>query len=764
MFNVLYANAGQNHAIVRQTVITLILMIFLSAAGQAQNTTAIISGYVTDRASGEFLIGANVLVVGTTTGTITNTSGFYSLPNTKPGELELRFSFIGYTSLIRKINIKDGQSLRVDVGIEPEVLQSEEIVVEGKRSEEREEQVQTGLVTVQPLEVNRLPKIGENDLFRALKMIPGVKSSSEISAGLYIRGGAPDQNLIMLDGNTVYNPNHLFGFFSTFNMDAVKDIRLVKGGFSAENGGKMSAVVDVTNKDGNRNEFHGTGGVSLVASRLMLEAPLGSMGSAMISGRRTYVDILVNSMEKTTEDPLPDYYFYDLTGKVNFDFSSKDKLTLSTYLGSDDLDFQVSRTTPDHLSLNWGNRTYSAKYGRIISDQVYSRLIVSGSRYRATALQELEGAKGEFTEMIRDYSVKNDWDYFASDEHSFKAGLFYTAYRFEVASEFNNSFKTGFNATPFYTGGYLQDNWKLTDQFMVQFGLRYNYFSSGKYSRLEPRLSSTYYLTQKVALKAAWGTYHQYTNLLSLGMVDFIDIWTPVGDGLPPGKATQTILGIEFPIGNDISMSVEGYYKDLDNVVETRPNGELDLDTLSNSFYSGTGRAYGIEFFIQKKVGDLTGWLGYSLSRTERTIAELNKGNAFPPKYDRLHDLSLTLSYALSDKWRVGANFVYATGQAYTQADYRYSLGTPDGGTIYVGAVERNNYRLEPYHRLDLSVTRDFEWFGMQCDASLNVFNAYNHRNVWFRDFDGSAPNRPTEVTDIRLLPLLPTLELNFRF
>jgi outer membrane receptor protein involved in Fe transport len=740
------------------------LSLFRMTVAQAQSATSVVSGYITDVATGESLIGASVSIVGTGIGTVANTSGFYSLPKAPVGKIQIKFLYLGYKPAVKTVNLEAGKAVSLNVGLTSDAVQAKEIVVEGKADEKREESVQTGLIKVQPLAVQQLPKIGETDLFRALKLLPGIKSGSEISSGLYIRGGAPDQNLILLDGNTVYNPNHLFGFFSTFNLDAVKDIQIIKGGFPAEYGGKMSAVVDVTDKDGNRNNWQGAGGVSIVASRLTLEAPLGDFGSAMISGRRTYLDILLSQLNKTSKDPLPQYYFYDLTGKINLDLSPKDKITISGYFGSDNLDYKLDANKPDKITLDWGNKTYSAKWGRLVTNQLFSQLIVSGSSYTANATNTISGIDARFNEAIRDYTIKNDWDYYATSDHSIKAGLFFTKYEFSVGSQFNGSFNQAFDAKPIYVGGYVQDNWKASVRLNVQAGLRYNYFSSGAYSRIEPRLSSTYSLTNDIKLKAAWGQYYQYTNLLALGNLDFIDIWTPVGPDLKPGKATQYILGVELPVARNLTLSVETYYKDLSNVTETKPQGQINFDTLSSSFYKGDGRAYGIEFFLQKQTGELTGWVGYTLSRTERSVSDIDNGSYFVPKYDRTHDLSATLSYNLGSNWRLGSNFVYQTGQAYSLPGSRYTVSTPDGTFDYVHPGLRNNARLEPYHRLDVNFDKSFTWLGMACDGSLNIYNVYNHRNVWYRSFDASDFTIPTKVQDVRLLPLIPTLEISFKF
>ena len=742
--------------------ISIIILLTVQTSLSAQEKKGGIAGYVMDKQTREPLIGANIIVVGTQIGAATNKMGYFAIPNLPDNRYEIEVSFIGYTKHSEKTVVTGGQFKSVSIEMVPKAVLMSGIEVTSDFHKQAERNLSTLSIPVARLK--NMPAIGETDLLRSLQLLPGIQSPHEFSSGLYIRGGSPDQNLILLDGITVYNPSHFFGFFSTFNTDAIKDVKLIKGGYPAEYGGRLSAVLDITNKDGNREKFSTNGAVSLISSKLLIEGPVDK-GSFMISGRRTYFDLIV---PLAGIEDIPEYYFYDVKAKLNIDRFKNDRFTVSTYMGRDILNYQQKEdgTPTNKIKIGWGNRVFSGRWVHLFSPKLYSSLLIAGSDFKSKVEADASGFSFLFENKIRDFSIKADLEWFGTSDHNFKFGLWMTKYQFLSGIKIgeNTGFENEIKNKPFYSALYLQDEWRPNPLWLFTSGMRFNYFSSGNRFNPEPRIQIRRQITDNFAMISSFGYYTQYTTVVVNDMASFAELWYPVDETIGALKSQQYILGVDYSIKQSYNLKVEIYHKPMQNIVEFKPRQDTDREKLNEIFYIGSGLARGLEIMLQKTYGRLNGWLGYTWSKTERKFDRLNNGNTFPAKWDFSHDLTATASLKIFNKWLAGITFVYRSGQTYTVPTGQYRLGPPMFPIDYIRAGVKNGERLEPYHRMDLSLVYNFKKFGGDWNLTLNIFNVYNHRNVWFRNYQFDEPGEPPEISDFRLLPILPTMELSFKF
>jgi outer membrane cobalamin receptor len=727
------------------------------------STDGVISGYVKDSASGETIIGATIRVRGTKRGAVTNKSGYFALYAPSGKEIIIDVSSVGYTPTSRTFTLANDEKKNITILISEAKVQGQEIVVQTDKEKELREATQVSRVNIQPAQVEYIPQAGEADLFRILQLIPGVQTISEISAGLYVRGGSPDQNLILLDGATLYNPSHFFGFFSTFNSDAIKDVDLIKGGYPAQYGGRLSAVLNVTNKDGDLYRTKGMVSLGLISSRASVETPIGD-GALTLSGRRTYIDYIlkVSGLQKSLE--LPDYYFYDLNGKFTQSLGEKDKIFVSGYGGKDKLTFENGGAASS-VDIDWGNRAGTAAWTHLFNEKLFSKFSFNTSYYYSLLQFGLGTNSFTFDNQINDYSLKGDFEYFSGDNNLIKAGFQVSKYDFGLKIyQADNPPNANVKVDPFYLAGYISNEWKPDERWAVTTGLRVDGITSNGDIGIDPRVSARYILNEDVTIKGSWGIYHQYLKLASNPLFTAFDIWLPVDSTQSASRADQYVLGVSTAPFEGFTLDVEAYYKNMTNLVELKPNIVVG-NTLSDIFFVGDGYSYGIEFFLQKQIGDLTGWFGYTLAYNRRRFPDINNGTTFPPVYDRRNDLNLVLTYKLSDRWTIGSTFVYATGQSYSQTTALYNAGEPDyDGKLITVQGSKNGLRLEPYHRLDVAASYAFSLFSDERNATLNidVYNIYNHRNVWFRRVD--TEQDPPIIEDVRLLPVLPTFSIQVKF
>ncbi|MCE2847513.1 MAG: TonB-dependent receptor [Sphingobacteriales bacterium] len=805
----------------------ILYLLFLSGVGStalAQESSRVtLSGFVRDAQSGEALIGASVYVKELQKGVSANAYGFYSITLDK-GSYNLIVNYLGYTEKRFELVMQADRSMPIE--LDPVAIQTAEVTIAAERKDRNVQAAEMGRVELEVDQIQRLPALfGEVDLLKAIQLLPGVRSAGEGNSGFYVRGGGPDQNLILLDEGVVYNASHLFGFFSVFNPDAVKTMTLTKGGMPAQYGGRLASVLDISMKEGNAREFKARGGIGYIASRLTLEGPIvKDRGSFIVSGRRTFIDLFLREpfISSTSNIAGNGYYFFDLNTKLNYRIGERDRLYASGYFGRDVFNFK-SRETGFSVRIPWGNATGSLRWNHLFSDKLFmnTSLIFSDYQFEFGALQQQFDFR--IFSGIRDYTAKVDLNWYPNLQHTVRFGAAYIFHRFTPTNAYARSGDVVFDlgkVTRYFAHDaavYVNDEWDISKRLRVNAGLRFTGFAHvgpfdrfvedpfrpgfltdtisyarnepvARYFNTEPRLSLRYELNDVSSLKASYTRNYQYIHIASFGSVSLpTDVWVPSTDKVKPQDGTQYALGYFRNLKNNAwETSVEVYYKDMENQIDYREGATPDQDVRNNpdnNFVFGRGWSYGAEFFIKKVTGKLNGWIGYTISRTMREFPELNSGNPFPAKYDRRHDVSLVLTYEKSRKWTYGLTWVYATGDALTLPTQRYLMSAgpplgsqPDGTTglsnnfyILSGFEQRNDFRQKPYHRLDLSATLhtrlDKRFKGEWVFA---VYNTYGRQNPYFIYFDvqGNSVdgNLRVQAKQVSLFSIIPSITYNFTF
>ncbi len=750
-----------------------------------------ISGYIKDLNTGETLVEANVYnQANLSEGTTSNIYGFYSL-SLPEGEYNIAFSYLGYAD--KKINITLDKNMELNVQMESGLTVSEVVVT--AEEADNVDGTQMGTIDLPVENIKLLPALlGEVDILKALQLLPGVLSSGEGNAGFYVRGGGPDQNLILLDEAVVYNSGHMLGFFSVFNADAVKNTTLIKGNMPAAYGGRVSSVVDIQMKDGNNKNYNVEGGIGLIASRLTIQGPIQKEKSSfMVSGRRTYAFELAQPFLNQTDFKGTIYYFYDFNAKANYRFSQKDRIYLSAYFGRDVLKYNVV-ARGFSFRMPYGNATATLRWNHLFSEKLFMNLTVIYNDYDFS----FTGKQGDFNinvfSGVRDYNGKIDFDYFPTPKHKIKFGVNYTYHRLTPniarATSGSVNFNSGIEAK--YTSEaaiYFQDDWAMNDKISLQAGFRLSSFTHlGPYESeegsvfkrgeevktfwgLEPRFSGKYSLSNGASLKAGVSVNYQYLHLVSNSSSTLpIDVWVPSSPTVKPQIGIQYAAGYFQNFDNDMyESSIEFYFKDLQNQIDYRENYVNNVNVeLENEFVFGKGKAYGMELFFKKRKGDLNGWIGYTLARTDRTFPEIKNGETYPAKYDRTHDLSVVVNYHLNKKWDFGAVFVYGTGNTYTPIKSLYFVEE----SIVPEYGPRNSARVLAYHRLDLSATLDPnpEKTGkFKSTWTFAFYNVYNRQNAFylFPDLDTEFIEQgqiSAKLFKISLFPIMPSVTWNFKW
>ncbi len=796
-------------------LLLLLLIFFTSFASLAQQKSTI-SGYLTDAKSGEALIGAKVYIPSLKVGAETNTYGFYSLTVEK-GTYTIEFRFSGMSNYSKEFDLSQDVSFNYEMGSTEKQLQ--EVVVSAKKGENINS-TKIGQIELDVEKIKTLPAfMGEVDIIKTIQLLPGVSSVSEGGQGFYVRGGGPDQNLVLLDEGVVYNAAHLFGFFSVFNADAVKSVNLIKGGMPANYGGRMASVLEVNMNEGNNKKFKVKGGLGVISSRITVEGPLKKdKGSFIVSGRRTYIDLI---MKAAIPDSSPfagsGYYFYDLNLKLNYRLGPKDRIFLSGYYGKDQFTFG-SKEDDFKVEMPWGNGIAAFRWNHQFSNKLFMNVITTFSDYQFSFGSAQDEFQIKLKSGVRDLTGKVDFSYYPSTRHKVKFGVETVYHTFNPSSVSAQSqdvvFDTG---TPemlysFESAIYAMDEFDVTEKLKINAGLRYSLFqhvgpftryvngdiskpdtsftySNGDivkfYDGLEPRFSGRWLLNDNNSIKFGYSYNYQYVHLTSLSAVSLpTDIWYPSTDKAKPQKGWQGTVGyFRNFFKNQYEGSVEVYYKGMKNLIEFK-EGALPGDNLNdntdNLLVFGEGWAYGIEFFFKKSVGKLTGWIGYTWAKTERKFPDLNNGNVFPAKYDRRHDLTVVAGYKLNDRLTFGASFIYATGNTLTLPSSWYVQEQ----NLLFNYGARNSTRMAPYHRLDLSVTLYDKAFKKKYDEatgetiqvkknfrsnwSLSCYNVYNRANPFFLyvDNDGDFLKGDFKITvkQVTLFPIIPSLTWNFEF
>jgi len=793
------------------------------SATRSRVPVATVSGYVREAGSREALIGVNVYLPGTTTGTTTNTYGFYSLTLPKQDSVRLAYSFVGYEAILRTLPFQKDQQLNVNLQPGKDLT---EVTVTSSRIEEKvSDSPQMSQIDIPISQIKKIPAfLGEKDVLKVLQLMPGVQKGSEGSTGIYVRGGGPDQNLIILDDAIVYNASHLFGFFSVFNGDALKSVELTKGGFPARFGGRLSSVIDLNMKDGNREKLHGEGGIGLISSRLTLEGPLtkNKKGSFLVSGRRTYLDVLAAPLIRAQSDgqTRAGYYFYDLNAKANYDLGQNDKVYLSGYFGRDRFYAKDTGTNTDgtDVGVGWGNATGTLRWNHLFSQRLFSNLSLIYSDYKFQISSDEKGRTGtdlfslRYSSGIRDFSLKYDFDFYPNPKHSLRFGAQTIQHRFTPSAiVLKNAGDAQFsrnidNIDVLESGIYVEDTWRPNAFWRLNGGLRLSHFIQKQvnYLRPEPRLSVAYMLKPDLSIKASYSLMNQYVHLLSnTGIGLPTDLWVPTTDRVAPQQSEQVAAGVAKDFNKSgLSLTVEGYYKTMKNIINYREGASfllLDDPTTAeqvrweDNVTAGKGWSYGAEILLQKKAGRFSGWAGYTLSWTQWQFPELNGGRKFFPRYDRRHDISLVGIYELSKRITLSGTWVYGTGNALTvpQAEYRAyrhepgirGFNTAGAGAIIAGlfdfgsratdyGTQRNTFRAEAYHRMDFGIQFHKQKKRHERTWEFSFYNLYNRRNPFFyqienvseRNASGQSTGSRTGLFRYSVFPIVPAFSYNFKF
>lgn len=781
------------------------LLCILTLSSYAQKVT--LSGTVKDGESGEALIGVNIFDKQNQKGAITNNFGFFSY-SSFDSKLDLVFSYVGYEPLQLSLDLRRDTLLTVE--LTPSGL-LKEVVVEGERADPIQESTQMGVINVPLRELKNLPALmGEVDIFKVIQLLPGVQSGSEGASGLYVRGGSPDQNLILLDGVPVYNASHLFGFFSVFNDGAINNVELIKGGFPARYGGRLSSVIDISMKEGNMKEFKGEGSLGLIASKITLEGPIQKdKTSFLFSGRRTYIDLIARPLIKNATDgeEVVGYYFYDLNAKLNHIIDSKNRLYLSYYGGNDTGYSNYSSTyeyqegiseSEEKAGLGWGNRIAALRWNHVFNERLFANFTGTFTRYHFDLFTEYQDVltpsqgdppirefyEANYVSQIQDFALKADFEFIPNPEHYLRWGGMWIHHRFTpgvFVSKENDSPEIREGGNPSNSQEvslYVEDDFSVGSRLKFNLGLHLSGFQaeSKTYSALQPRMTMRYLLDPSSSIKASYVEMAQFIHLLTnAGLGLPTDLWVPATDRIGPQESWQVAAGYFKNLGYGLELSVEGYYKAMEGVIEYE-DGASFLNTTQDwqdKVTSGEGRSYGVELLLQKKTGKTTGWIGYTLSKTERRFDDINSGEWFPFRYDRRHDISVTAVHQLSDKIDISGTWVFGTGNFISIPTVRYrreNLMNWESDDYYFRGdyiehyESRNNFQMRSYHRMDVGVNfhKPKKWGRRTWNVS--VYNLYNRLNPFYMDIDYNYEQDRNQLRQFSLFPVLPSVSYRITF
>jgi len=784
-------------------LLILLLMATMPTGASAQSATSsrhTLSGYVVDATDGEYLVGANVYVFAKSIGTTTNQQGFFSL--TLPADsVELAVSYLGYQT--RTLNLQLGADRHVTIELQPTDLALEEVEVVGDRRPSVLNQTQMSAIDMPLAKIQQVPVLlGETDVIKTLQLLPGAKSGTEGSSGLYVRGGSPDQNLILLDGAPLYNVSHLFGFLSVFNTDVVNNVKLIKGGFPARYGGRLSSVVEINMDDGNLKSFETDGAVGLLASRLAVQGPIKEdQTSFMVSGRRTYADILARPFQ--SGDDLVGYYFYDVNAKINHRLSSVDQIIWSAYAGDDRFYrtyYEQSEATGDErfdFDFGWGNIASTLRWNHIFNSRLFGSFSLLYSEYQfdidsrdASTNATPDGTEEasyalQYRSGIRDIGTRIDLDYVPTPRHHIRFGGVVTLHSFRPgATQYRESggasvADTTLAPSPSTRGLeaalYVEDDIDITSRLSTNVGLRITGFDveNSFYTSVQPRIAARYRLAPRWSIKASYAAMEQNIHLLTNSSTGLpTDLWVPSTDRVKPQSSQQVAAGFAHTFGEGaFELTTEGYYKEMRNLIEYEEGAAFTLgadEDWQDVVVSGDGWSYGAEVLLRRQQGRTTGWVGYTLSWTMREFDDLNEGDPFPYRYDRRHDVSAVVTHDLTDMISLSGTWIYGTGDAITLPTARHRVpGLTQRGGLPVPNVAvktydaRNGYRMRAYHRLDFGAT--FTWSGKNEHAlHLGLYNVYNRKNPFF--MYTQEYSEELEAKQVSLFPILPSVNYRFSF
>lgn len=775
-------------------IILVFIFIFLSI-NFAQENNSSINGFVYDKTTGEALIGANVFIQSLNRGAVSNISGFYVIPKLASGNYEVKFSYVGYKSILLKINLKNGEEKKLNVFLEQDIIQGKEILVKADSTRVIEKLFNKPVSNIQlsPTQIQRVPRFIEADLLRTLQSLPGIVPLSDFSSAIYVRGGTPDQNLFMVDGTDVYNPEHAFGLFSTFNTDAIKNVEVFKGGFGAEYGGRLSSVINITNNDGNRNFFEGKASLSLLSLSSTFSGPIGDFGSISGSIRRTYLDQTIAKWI----DGIPDYYFVDGNLKAFFDLSNSNKLSVSYFGSKDNLNFVLDKNRPESIGFDyiWGNQTGSVNLRSIFASNIFGNFWITYSHFNSFFDFEDVGVKED--NQINDLTFKGNIEYFFSENFDFKFGFEQKNAHGGLKQNFPGGIVDASKTRRLYSI-YSSTTWKPSLLWNIEFGLRGDYFKSDKIFRnIDPRLNIKFRMSENANLKFSTGSFHQYANRIP--RLFFVSIWTTADSFVNGSSSNHYILGYERALGEKFELEVESYYKTYKDIYAYNQNYIVDVvpseytnenvpvyNNQKNLFTRGDGNSFGIEFLIRKEVGAISGWISYSYSKTLYNFDGINQGKSFIPRHDRTHAINLVANVDLNNfmneinnkpfekkdkQWLLGLNFTFFSGQPITLPSSVYLFTQfPDWeqnkNSLATYPSTINAFNLPYYSRLDFSLTYEIYYDGWMLSPYLQVFNMFNRKNVWFIQYKNEIVNGKVKqkIENVNMFPILPSIGVTIKF
>lgn len=771
-----------------------LLLIMVIGLGWSQ-TGARISGYVKDKTTGEPVLWANIILLETNMGAATDVHGHYVIPHVPKGTYEIRGVMMGYESFTDVFTLKEGQDLSLDIELTQTFIENESIEVSAERTR-FEEKVEISRINLSLREIKTAPALAEADIFRSLQLMPGVQSINDFSSALVVRGGSPDENLILLDGIEVYNPYHLGGIYSTFNADALADAEFLAGGFPSIYGNRNSSVLDITSREGNSRQgrfntswselwnlssMHGE--ISMLSTKMLAEGKLGN-GSWVLSGRRTYFDQLqklYNSIKNN--DTNGGYYFWDMHGKIIQNLNPRNRLTFSNYYGRDifDAEFEFG---PDEveLGMDWGNYTTGLEWRWVPNSKIVSQLSFAKTNYNWDFLLEAtntDTSHGEsqfgFDEMINldDWTLKHKIDWFYSDSHTITAGIESKILDMRIDVKSGDISLLSRKQDPYLLSVFAQDKWQATPLLSIQPGIRLTYYELHEKVYAEPRIGMKYLLDTDLALKASYGIYRQFlfTDTSEEEILSLVDLWLPVPKENNPQEAQHYIVGIEKWIGDGFFASAEAYYKPYSTALTRNPSGDPTEDL--DDFLEGEAESYGLELLIKKNTGKVTGWIGYTWSSLEKRIdfnddgmIKKSAGEIYNPKYDRPHNLNCVVNYEWNSRNTVGLVITAASGQPYTPVvgkTYTQSgFGDPNYPYTEMQNItgRRNSARYPMYFRCDVSWSRNIKPFGKNGLMKFQILNVTNHFNTLLYSWDHTKS--PSEVVAYSMFPIIPSLGIEF--
>lgn len=773
------------------------LLFIVSVICSSAQSKFTVNGYISDKLSGERIIAASITFKNGL-GTTSNNYGFYSftLP-IQTDSIEINFNYVGYEATI--IKVAGNVSVKLDIQL-GRLSKLQDVTINTSRKSDIQNKTQMSSVTLTGQSIKQIPALlGEADVLKAIQMLPGIQGGNEGSSGIYVRGGGPDQNLILLDGVPVYNASHLFGFFSIFNADAVQNVEVIKGGFPSRYGGRLSSVIDIRMKEGNKNKWQGEGGIGLLSSRFTIEGPLQKgKSSIMVSGRRTYADFIFRPIIRasTNGEVTPGYFFYDLNTKANIYLSKTDQLYLSGYFGKDNFYNKEKFDGNEYENgLDWGNATGMLRWNHEFNRKLFGNLTFHYSKYQFNVgnrevdkdpiSNQIETFEQKYLSSIEDVGIKADFDWLPSPDHfvkfgagavkhKYRPGVFQNKVQGTVGSDTASLAGTTIDGVE--TDTYIEDDWRISKKLKANIGLHFTSFhvDNQTFTSLQPRVSLRYLLSTEMSLKLSYAQMNQFIHLLNNSGIGLpSDLWVPATQKVPPQFSKQWALGWAMNKNGVIEYSAEAYYKTMNNIIEYSEGASFinTVDSWQDRVESGRGEAYGLEFFVQKKKGKTTGLIGYTLSWTNRQFNNLNQGRWFPYKFDRRHDFEISINQEIKRKkvnkrTELTVNWVFNTGNATTLPVAAYRDINNNIIDVY---TDRNSFRLPPYHRLDVGIRfiklkkkeRERIW-------TINIFNAYNRLNTFFiyRDdqYNFTTGVSTTKFTQATLFPILPSISYQFKF